>query len=261
MLYLPEVTLVLIETRQHELGKLALEECLSRVNFYETLVFTDKPSSFLALEHNLSCIQVPDWETKLGYSQFSWYGAHPYVHSTHFLLIQWDSWVLDPLMWKDEYLSYDYIGSPWLDTKDYTRGKPYRGEVGNGGFSLRSARLHSHLPENRESFPCFSDVDDCLLCCGYRRDLEAVGFKWAPEALAQDFAFEAFKPRPDSRHFGFHGVYNFPLVLDREALVERIKIASRDPYITGHNRMWPRLLEREPWLKQCLDGLTISASG
>ena len=52
MLKLPDVTLVLIETREHALAKLALEDCEARAEFGDILVFTDRPAGLLQPVHS-----------------------------------------------------------------------------------------------------------------------------------------------------------------------------------------------------------------
>src|SRR5262245_49781462 len=111
MLKLPDVTLVLIETRQHELGRLALEDCERLVEFGDVLVFTDRPLQFM--DRGRHIIPVPDWPKKIGWSRCYWQEVAPHLITSHALHIQWDSWVVAPEMWRDEFLAYDYIGAPW----------------------------------------------------------------------------------------------------------------------------------------------------
>src|SRR5216117_3260560 len=123
MLKLPNVSLIMIETRQHELADYALKDCLKRVEFGEVIIFTDKPELY---EHfTASIYPVPDWDEKIGWCRWTWQGMVEYVRTSHALCIQWDSWVTDPSMWRDEFLQYDFIGAPWW----YKDGK----NVGNGG--------------------------------------------------------------------------------------------------------------------------------
>ncbi len=238
MLKLPSVTLIMIETRQHELARMAVKECLDKVEFGDVLVFTDRPTEFYDLVSQINVHAVDDWPDKLGWSRFTWYGMAPYVMTSHALCIQWDSWVWDTSKWRDEYLNYDYIGAPWW----YKDAK----NVGNGGFSLRSTRLMRFLRKHRDRYPCTTALDDDLLCRQYRPRLEQEGIVWAPEKLATDFAFEVNKP--DHSTFGYHAMHNWGYVLERERLIERAKIASKSDYITKNSWMWSKLNDRNPWL-------------
>ncbi len=235
----------MIETREHDLARLAVEDCLRHVKFAEVLIFTAKPEIF--------CDQgrieiVPDWPDKIGWSRFNWYGAAPYVKTSHALGIQWDSWVVDPEMWRDEFMQYDYVGAPWW----YKDGM----NVGNGGFCLRSTKLMRYLRKHRDRFPCVTALDDDLLCRKYRPALQDAGFEWAPENVAIDFAVECVRPKPDSRHFGFHSVTNFDFGCggDRARLLERAQLMKKSRYITVSNPyLWEGLVKNNAWIKDELD--------
>jgi Protein of unknown function (DUF5672) len=224
-LSLPDVTLVIIETQEHELAKLAVQDCLAHVDFADVLIFTDKPEIFNGIG---TIIPVPNWPDKLGWSKFHWHGIHHHIHTSHVLTIQWDSWVIDPRAWKDEFLKYDVVGAPWWYEEN---------NVGGLGFGLRSRRLLDYLSEHERGYPINTDFDDDLICRRYRPALEREGFTWAPTPLAFDFAFECIRPPSVlQRHFGFHGIGNWPLVLDWNRLSERVAIARASQYLqtSGH---------------------------
>ncbi len=54
--------------------------------------------------------------------------------------------------------------------------------------------------------------------------------------------------KPDHSTFGYHAMHNWGYVLDRERLIERAKIASKEDYITKNSWMWSKLNDRNPWL-------------
>jgi hypothetical protein len=249
MLVLPDVTLVMIETREHALASLAVRDCLQQAKFGDVLIFTDKPDAFADQGHIHA---VPDWPDKIGWSRFSWQGVAPYMRTTHALCIQWDSWIVDPDMWCGDFLSYDFIGAPWW----YKDGM----NVGNGGFCLRSTKLMRYLRNNRDRFPCITALDDDLLCRKYRTSLQDIGFTWAPEDLASQFSFEVKRPSPDSRHFGFHAAYNFGYGCggDQERLLERARIMAKSKYMTASNPyLWEGFCKSNP---QIADELARVAS-
>lgn len=222
MLELPDVTLVLVETREHDLGQMALEECERHCRFGDVVVFTDRPSQFMTRGRRI--VTVDDWPTKLGWSQCFWYDVPQHVYTSHSLGIQWDSWVVRPDLWKPEFLDYDYIGAPWW----YTDGL----NVGNGGFCIRSTALLRYIYKNRARFPCITDLDDDLYSRKYRIYLEALGFRWAPEIIAKDFAFECVRYPADHETFGFHAAFNFDYGCGDEArLLERARVMWRSEYI------------------------------
>jgi hypothetical protein len=221
MLKLPDVTLVMVETREHKLAAMAVEECLKVAEFGAVLILTDKPVEFAGIVGNYH--YVPDWPNKLGWSRAWWFEVPPLVRTRQTLNIQWDSWIWDPSMWTDAFMEYDYIGAPWW----YRDGK----NVGNGGFSLISTRLKRYIADRRLEFPCDTHVDDDLLCRKYRPVLEEAGFLWAPERVAHQFAFECSRPSDTSRHFGFHAMFNWPIVLPHDKVLERVSLAVASPYI------------------------------
>src|SRR5580765_4526533 len=188
LLHLPDVTLVCIETREHALALKALEDSESKVRFADVVIFTDRPSMFMRADRRV--IAVPDWPEKIGWSRCFWTDVALQVHTSHSLSQQWDSWVVDPGMWRKEFLEYDYCGAPWWHTNGMN--------VGNGGFSLRSTKLLRYVHKHRDQFPVVNDLDDDLFCRKYRPALQHAGFEWAPEALAYDFAFECVRPDPSA---------------------------------------------------------------
>lgn len=245
ILKLPNVTLVLIETREHELARLALEDCERLAEFGDVLILTDRPGYFA--KNNRRIVEVPDWPDKIGWSRCFWYDVPRHVHTTHALCIQWDSWVVAPEAWHDDFLQYDYVGAPWW----YKDGM----NVGNGGFCLRSTKFMRYVRDHRDQFPCMTDLDDDLYCRKYRPSLQNAGFEWAPDPIAQSFAFECVRPDLTARHFGFHAVYNFDYGCqnDESKLLDRARVMARSDYITKTNPyLWEGLLKAAPWLEERL---------
>lgn len=233
-LALPDVTLVMIETREHELANLAVMECLQGADFGEVLIFTDMPKVFDEVDGRF--VEVEDWPTKEGWSQFLWNEAGKHVRTSHMLSIQWDSWVVHPEAWTDDFLRYDYIGAPWW----YKDGL----NVGNGGFSLRSTALQRYIAKHRDKFPCVNAIDDDQLCRKYRPALMERGFEWGTQEIADRFAFECLPPVGEP--FGFHGIFNWPKVLPEDRLRERIVVAKRSRYIKSTSYMWESLRKAYP---------------
>ena len=242
MLKLPDVTLVMVETREHLLAKLAVEDSLAKAEFGDVLILTDRPELFGAHVASMARFHhVPDWPDKIGWSRSWWHDVPPLLRTPHTLNIQWDSWIFDTSAWRDDFLDYDYIGAPWWYPEL---------NVGNGGFSLVSTRLKKYLLEHKDDYPVITNADDDLLCRRYRQRLEKAGFDWAPEPIAHEFAFEWHRPPLGRPRFGFHGIFNWPFVLDSNRLRERMKIAAASPYIRKSNvglkvfrEAWPDLAD------------------
>ena len=209
-LSLPELTVVAIDTVEPALLKLALEDTLREIDPGEVLVFSDtdpgvsgviwfheEPRSYQAVAE-LLWHEVPGW-----------------LQTSHMLVIQWDSWVLNGDHWMPEWLDLDYIGAPWGWHGDGL-------EVGNGGFSLRSRDLARWVAAQPAHYP-LAHPEDVALCRSYRRQLEIDGFRWASTHQAGLFAFERSQPE---HTFGFHGAWNWPAVLERDRLSQRLQLAS-----------------------------------
>jgi Protein of unknown function (DUF5672) len=245
VLNLPDVTLVLIETREHDLAELALRDCEAVAEFGDVLVLTDRPAQFLRADRRV--VTVDDWPNKMGWSRAFWYDVPLHVRTSHALCIQWDSWIVDPEMWRDEYLEWDFIGAPWW----YNDGM----NVGNGGFCLRSTKLMKFVRKHRDSFPVITDLDDDLYCRKYRPSLQAAGFEWAPEPIAQGFAFECVRPDKTARHFGFHAAYNFDYGCqnDEARIMERAVLMAKSKYICQSNGyIWKGFTKKLPWVQERL---------
>jgi hypothetical protein len=133
------------------------------------------------------------------------------IEEDYVIIFQWDGFALNREMFSDEFLNYDYIGAPWPSA-------PAGFEVGNGGFSLRSRRLLDRLLllEAHLISDVLSDQpEDLRICVHIRNILTKLGIVFAPTEIARKFSFE-WVPRQGT--FGFHGVFNLPLLLKKEAL-------------------------------------------
>jgi Protein of unknown function (DUF5672) len=215
-LYLPEVTLVMIDGTCPDLARLALLDSMAQVDCAEVLACSPQDLDVAGTRW----VKAPNWTDRLGPSAFIWYELPKLARTDWVLLISWDAWVIDATCWSNQFLEYDYVGAPWWYNDGYN--------VGHG--LLRSRRLLQFLADNRDRFPLGHPEDD-LLSRHYRPALEQHGFRWAPERIAARFMFECTRPSPFSRHFMFHDGFNFPLVLDSERLAERARLMRENSYL------------------------------
>jgi len=212
-LQLPDVTLAIIDTSCHAISKIVADDCIQQVDFGDIVVVSDVD---LEVKHSrfINC-GILDRNEVL---RFRWKYLHKLINTSHALIVEWDANIIDPFLWTDEFLRYDYCGAPW----EYG-GKS--GVVGNGGFSLRSHKLLS-ATSSAEMSDAECGGEDAALCIGYYRNkLEAEGCRWAPVALARRFSvtdiedankkdYRLYHPF-DLKSFGFHGIYNWPRAYDR----------------------------------------------
>src|SRR5215469_5203243 len=145
-LQLPDVTLVALDTVCHDLTMLAVKECMDKAQFGAVHVHTNDFGPYQRTEIEGVHFPIQPFPTVDDAMTYLWYGVPQRVETSHFLMVQWDSGIVSPAQWSDDFLGYDYVGAPWGWYGDAH-------EVGNGGFSLRSRRLMQHVCEQRETFP------------------------------------------------------------------------------------------------------------
>lgn len=235
MLDLPDVTLVAVYTVEHALTLEAVDDCTLQVRFGAVRLFTDERLDMQGpTGDDWKVIPTPRFTDLRAAGEFTTYEVPRHIRTSHALFIHWDSWVVDPGAWTPEFLGCDYVGAPWW----YRDGL----NVGNSGFCLRSRRLLAHLAANRDEFPLGSP-EDHVLCREYRPRLTQ--FRWADDALAHRFAFERTR-QPGVRSFGYHGMFNWPIVMTDEAIWARMARATpyamRSPHyremLAGMHNRW-----------------------
>ncbi|WP_345814536.1 DUF5672 family protein [Paraburkholderia sp. PREW-6R] len=193
-LTLSDVTLCAADSIHPALAARALEISAARCTFADTILFTHE-----AVPGRLRTAIIPRLRSKEDYSAFMIKQLLHHVTTPWVLIAQWDGYVLDPAAWNDTFFEYDYIGAIWPFHRDGLN-------VGNGGFSLRSAKLLHALADARFQFLRGVNEDD-LICRAYRPVLEAeYGIRFAPADVAARFAYE--HARPDKPTFGFHSAFN-----------------------------------------------------
>jgi hypothetical protein len=133
----------------------------------------------------------------------------PSVIDTDFAMyIHSDGFVVNKDSWDDRFLEYDYIGAPWPFY-------PEEENVGNGGFCIKSKKLHEailslNIPEDL----FYEYPEDNIICRLFRKKLEKkFHIKFAPEELACKFSMECFYNYPKQSYnywvgksLGFHGI-------------------------------------------------------
>ena len=192
----------------------ALKRCTRTVNFARAIFLTDAVPDDVRVPEGIELIPVGPIGSREAYSRIVMKGLYKHIATSHVLIVQWDGYVVHPEVWKDEFLTYDYLGAPCPDGKGGWR-------VGNGGFSLRSRKLLEALQD--ESFPLlFTAAEDVTICGCHGARLESdFGIRFGPLELARTFSFErdASDVIRGMRTFGFHGMFNFFLVESQHELI------------------------------------------
>jgi hypothetical protein len=217
MLKLPEVTLIAVDTGNPDRVMLSIQKSTLDVEFGAVkLITSDKFADSLEDWNTVSNCDIEiDFVNNVNsiedYSRFCLKEMHKHFYTNFCLIIQHDSWVVNPDAWTQEFLKYDYIGAVWRwlyhahrDTFGNPCGKVYQG---NGGFSFRSKRLLESV--------AFSDVvqkfhpEDGWLCTVYDEYFKGLGFNWAPFELCDKFSIESL-PYYNFKSFGHHNGMGVP---------------------------------------------------
>ncbi len=208
MLNLDQVTLLCIENRSPELAMFAINKCTQGIHFKKVVLATDLKIPY-PYPSNIELVQAPEIKTTKDYSDYLLSDLSCLIEGTHVLVIQWDSFIVNPELWDTNYLKYDYIGAPW----------PHHPQtpVGNGGFSLRSVKLIKALqnPKIIKKHP-----EDQAICIDNKPLLEReLDIQIAPLDVAEKFSFErgAWK-----ESWGIHGMFNFDKMLNDQELASFI---------------------------------------
>lgn len=195
-LQLPDVTLCAISSVNIAATVRALRHSMAQARFGEVLLFTD--ATGIALPPGIRTVPITRLGSAADYSRFVLDRLHPWIATSHCLIVQWDGFIIDPGAWDDAFLSFDYLGAPWPQFADGH-------DVGNGGFSLRTRRLLAACaaPE----FQSDGLAEDLAICRTHRDMLERRhGMRYADRATAARFSFE--RDRTAAASFGFHGAFN-----------------------------------------------------
>ncbi|MFA6240082.1 MAG: DUF5672 family protein [Candidatus Hydrogenedentales bacterium] len=125
------------------------------------------------------------------WNRFHIFSVPRFIRTARALSVHEDGFPIQPELWSDDFLAYDYIGAPWPD-----------GLVGNGGFCLESKKLLDmkltlQIPKG------FVYPSDLLICKLYRPKLAERGIRFAPTDVALRFSTAALGN--DKPSFGFHG--------------------------------------------------------
>ncbi len=188
---LPNITLILL-TNNFEGAKEAVDKSCEGIDFGAVKIIVD-----------LKCNSIETWNRKIIFD------LPKYVDTSHAILIHQDGYIIHPELWKDEWLEYDYAGSPWpLATDNYSYidewGQSVR--VGNS-VSLRSKKLMDLIATRPMVMHHGNNNEDGQICCWNRQWLISQGCVFMPFEEALHFGKEAELPEnKDLLTFAFHSL-------------------------------------------------------
>ncbi len=209
-LQLPQVTLVAMASIKVWETVRALEYSMRGIDFGEVVLISHRRPLFLpkgiTYKHTSKLTDIDCFNYKTVYE------LGDYITTEFALLVHYDGFVVHPECWRDEFLNYDYIGSPWPLPKPGTRhcyhdihGNLCR--VGNS-VSIRSKRLmdfprQAGLPWERDEDGFYNE--DIFICCTNKHRFEEAGMEFAPIEAAKYFAHEHPIPEVEGiTPFAFH---------------------------------------------------------
>lgn len=194
-------TAVIYDTDSHVLANEALETSIKSFNFDDVLIFSDRQDAWGDKKVNL----VETLTKKGQYDNFMLNKLPDYIQTTHFIIVQFDGFIINPGEWSNMFLHYDYIGAPWPQENHGPMN------VGNGGFCLRSKKLADAVKTFNYDFERAKIHEDLFICQSLRPVLEKqYGLHFPHESIASHFSAESYIYRYPT--FGFHNIRFMPLV-------------------------------------------------
>ena len=184
----------------------AVIESIKEITFDEKIFISPKLNTNLSRLLDINNIKHIEIEPKnyCQYNEFILKHLVNYIKTDYVLIVQSDGYVVNPYIWDDNFLNFDYIGAPWPLRRQIIDGEDIR--VGNGGFSLRSKKLLNifneyDLDTDDPNGLCHEDV---IICVHKRKELEKLNIKYADVATASKFSREIWCHDSVEKPFGFH---------------------------------------------------------
>lgn len=216
------ITIVAATTIHHYLTKKAIERTIERLPMpVKVLILGNRPiiEGATFVEKKISSI--------VDYNQIMLKELSEHIETDHFLIVQYDGFAVNKSLWDNDFLSYDYIGAPWVHTT------PNGISCGNGGFSLRSKKLVDALNDPVISLDLnIKDGfnEDLIICNKFGDYLTSThGLKFAPRIVAERFSFEKSTKHMAGNTFGMHAAWNIPVYLNEK---ETNDFFQNIPYLT-----------------------------
>ena len=209
-LLLQDVTLLTATSVDIDDAQLSMRISLHNIKFGAAKLL----SSALPKEKypDIEYISIPVMNSIEDYNRFIIEDLHKYFSTSHCLIVQSDSFVVNSNIWKNKFLEYDYIGAPWPKKMEINPNLTlYFKEnfVGNGGFSLRSRKLVETTSKiNFKSLDFPFKNEDVIICHYLYEKMLEKGIRFASPELAAQFSMEdsgRLYGQNVNTVFGFHG--------------------------------------------------------
>jgi len=227
-LKLPNVTLLAATSSEMDEAQVSMRISLQNIEFgaAKLLCTTAPKQKYPDIEY----VSIPPLNSVDDYNEIIFQDLHKYFETSHCLIVQSDSFVVNSNLWKEEFLKFDYIGAPWSNKIQINPNLVLHLEkntVGNGGFSLRSHKLaetSAKINFNSLKFPLKSE--DIIICHYLYKEMLNNGIRFAPPELAAQFSMENVNhlyEQDVNSVFGFHGKHLRDYFLKKYILRQSIK--------------------------------------
>lgn len=182
-----------------------LNYCSKNIKFGKKILFTnDKPSN---LTNDIQFIKIKKINNIKDYNEFIIKNLPDHIDTDFCLITQNDGFIINPHLWDDNFLKYDYIGAPWSmeGMKIWKRTN----RIGNGGFSLRSKKLIKYIQSFK--YVDFNEPEDVITSLVIEKHNDKfiyptidIAIKFSIECPIEDYDINI------RQSFGFHGkeIYN-----------------------------------------------------
>jgi len=209
-LILPNVTLLAATSSEVDEAQVSMRISLHNIKFgaAKLLCSSNPKKKYPDIEY----VSIPALDSVDSYNKFIFQDLHKYFKTSHCLIVQADSFVVDSDLWDDEFLKYDYIGGPWPNKIQIDPNLILHLEknpVGNGGFSMRSRKLVETTSKiNFDSLDFPMKAEDVVICYFLYKEMVDSGIRFAPPKLAAKFSMENtdhLYGQDANTVFGFHG--------------------------------------------------------
>jgi len=217
MLKLPDVTILALGSTQVKENLMALKMSTKKIDFGAVkFISHEEPKN---LPEGITYEKFNDFEN-ISYKEFSYYCIYKlveHVDTKYMLMIHPDGFVINPDLWSEDFLEWDYIGAVWPFRNDaFIDPFGNHQRVGNGGFTLRSRKV-LEVPQiedipfevNEGTFYKHMNAgaynEDGNICVHNRHLFKKHGVKFAPVDVAVRFSQELPVPEATGiKPFGFH---------------------------------------------------------
>jgi hypothetical protein len=196
MLKLPNVELINISIIDPENGVKALRYSSKDIEFGRKVIYThQRPEN---LTDDIEFVKIKQL-TPSTIDSFAIKILPSYQKCDYMISLHTDGFIINPHLWLEEFLEYDYIGAPWPDLHWNKTNR-----VGNGGFVMKSKKF----TKLEGDINYINGPNDWLVTNYYYNSFIECGCKYAPLEVAAKFSLEL--PIPEVPHdltksFGFHG--------------------------------------------------------